>query len=70
MYGLWSRGIVVNKLVFLKALKVAAVVGSVLLLINQYEALFGEASIRWLPAVLTYCVPFGVFLAGQYSGKQ
>jgi hypothetical protein len=53
-----------------KALKVALLVGSVLIVINQYEALFGHQTFRWLPALLTYCVPFCVFLAGQMSGHR
>jgi len=52
------------------ALSVALLVGSVLLLINQYDALFGDQNFRWLPALLTYCVPFAVFLTGQASGKR
>ncbi|CAA0082484.1 Uncharacterised protein [BD1-7 clade bacterium] len=56
--------------VLFKALRVAAFVGTVLLLINQSDALFGDASIRWIPALLTYCVPFCVFLAGQASGSN
>jgi len=54
----------------LKAIKVALVVGTVLLVINQFGALFGEEEFRWLPALLTYCVPFVVFLAGQLSGQR
>jgi len=50
-----------------KALKVAIIVGSVLLLINQYDALFGTAEFRWLAAILTYCVPYTVFIFGQKS---
>jgi len=60
----------VNKSVVEKALKVSGVVGTLLLLINQYEALFGGAEFRVIPAVLTYCVPFVVFIAGQLSGVQ
>jgi len=52
------------------ALKVALVVGSVLILINQYDAIFGEQSFRWLAALLTYCVPFIVFMAGRVSGNS
>ncbi len=59
-----------NKSVVEKALKVSGVVGTLLLLINQYEALFGGAEFRVIPAVLTYCVPFVVFIAGQLSGVQ
>ena len=55
---------------FMKALSVALLVGSILLVINQYEALFGDHVFRWLPALLTYCVPFCVFLAGQLSGRR
>ncbi len=52
---------------FRSALQVALLVGSVLLLINQYDALFGDQPLRWLPALLTYCVPFCVFLLGKRS---
>ena len=53
-----------------KALSVAAVVGTVLLAINQYDAIFGASEFRVIPAVLTYCVPFVVFLAGRYSSDN
>lgn len=53
-----------------KAVAVATVVGTVLVLINQYDALFGGAEFRIVPALLTYCVPFVVFLAGNYSNKN
>jgi hypothetical protein len=54
---------------YFSALKVALVVGTVLLLINQYDAIFSTAEIRWLPAILTYCVPFVVFLLGQRNAR-
>ncbi|MGH1370722.1 MAG: hypothetical protein ACRBBW_01715 [Cellvibrionaceae bacterium] len=41
--------------------------GTSLLLINQYDALFGDQPLRPLPALLTYCVPFVVFLYGNLS---
>ena len=53
-----------------KALTVAAVVGSILLVINQSDALFGDAELRIIPALLTYCVPFVVFLAGHFSREK
>lgn len=59
-----------EKNMYFSALKVALVVGTVLLLINQYDALFSTAEIRWIPAILTYCVPFAVFLLGQRSAKM
>lgn len=59
-----------NKIILFKAMRVAAIVGTILLIINQFGALFGSAEIKWLPAILTYCVPFGVFLAGQLSAAK
>ncbi|WP_293264763.1 nitrate/nitrite transporter NrtS [Neptunomonas sp.] len=59
-----------SRLMLLKAFKVAALVGTVLLVINQYDALLGETELRVIPALLTYCVPFAVFLAGQVSNRQ
>lgn len=61
------RAMKVSSFLLMKALTVAVIVGSVLVLINQHEAIFGDHSFRWLPGVLTYCVPFCVFLAGQIS---
>ena len=56
-----------NAKLLLKGVKTAAVVGSILLLINQYDALFGDAALKVIPALLTYCVPFAVFLYGSIS---
>ncbi len=53
-----------------QAAKVALVVGSILLLINQHDALFEYRDIQWLPAVLTYCVPFCVFMLGKWSSER
>jgi hypothetical protein len=58
-----------NELV-LKALTVAALVGTVLLVVNQYDALFGNEPIRLIPAVLTYIVPFIVFMSGNLSKSR
>lgn len=41
-----------------RAARLAAVVGSLLVLINQWEAVTGHASIDWLKLALTYCVPY------------
>jgi len=49
---------------------VAFLVGSILLIINQYDALFGHDTLKIVPAVLTYCVPFVVFIAGKMSGGK
>jgi hypothetical protein len=60
-----------NRSIFGRAIKVALVVGSILLVINQYDALFGDNDFRTLSACLTYCVPFCVFIFGQcYRGQE
>lgn len=41
-----------------RAAKLAAVVGTLLVLINQWEAVTASAVIDWLKVVLTYCVPY------------
>ncbi len=58
------------KQLIIKALMVSFVVGTILLIINQYDALFGGNELRIVPAVLTYCVPFMVFIAGKISGDR
>ena len=52
------------------SLTVAAVVGTVLNLINQGDALLTGAEIDWLKIVLTYCVPFLVASYGAYSALR
>ena len=59
-----------SKALLIKAASVALVVGTVLLVINQYDALFADGSLRVIPAVLTYCVPFVVFIAGKLSEEK
>ena len=60
--------LVQDKTLLKKAAKVSLVVGSVLMVINQYDALFGSSQLKIIPAILTYCVPFVVFIAGKLSG--
>jgi hypothetical protein len=48
---------------------VALVVGTVLNLINQGDALLGTAPINWLKVVLTYFVPYAVCTYGAASAK-
>jgi hypothetical protein len=55
---------------YIKALFVAVIVGSILLGINQFDALFGSSKLRLLPAILTYIVPFIVFLIGSKQGNH
>lgn len=46
---------------------VALVVGTILNLINQGDALFGAAAVSWAKAVLTYFVPYAVATYGAVS---
>lgn len=48
---------------------VALVVGSVLNLINQGDAIFGAAPINWLKFILTYFVPYAVCTYGAVSAQ-
>ena len=52
------------------ALVVAVVVGSLLNLINQGDAILRGTEVQWLKLVLTYCVPFCVALYGGYSANR
>jgi hypothetical protein len=47
-----------------RALRIAVVVGTVLNLINQGDALLGAAPVNWLKIGLTYIVPY---LVGTYG---
>lgn len=55
-----------------KAVKVALFVGTLLFVINHgAAALKGEMNrTRWLSALLTYAVPYGVNVQGQYAGRR
>jgi hypothetical protein len=46
---------------------VALVVGTVLNLINQGDALFGAMPLNWLKMILTYFVPYAVCTYGAVS---
>ena len=50
-----------------RSLYVALIVGTVLNLINQGDALLGMASVNWWKLVLTYCVPYVVCTYGAVS---
>lgn len=43
-----------------RAARVSLVVGSLLVLINHWEALFGDATLNLFKVALTYMVPWGV----------
>jgi hypothetical protein len=46
---------------------VALLVGTVLNLINQGDALLGAVPINWFKIILTYCVPYAVSTYGAVS---
>ncbi len=48
---------------------VALLVGTVLNLINQGDAIFGARPINWLKFVLTYFVPYAVCTYGAVSAQ-
>ena len=50
-----------------RSLYAALVVGTVLNLINQGDALIGSVPIDWLKLILTYCVPYAVCTYGAVS---
>ncbi|MDN3609497.1 nitrate/nitrite transporter NrtS [Vibrio ostreicida] len=49
-----------------RAVIIAIVVGTLLNLINQHDALAGHTPFNWLKAILTYCVPFCVSLFSSW----
>lgn len=57
-----------SRQVFKRAALVAAILGTVLTLLNQPEAIFGPAEFQWLPLVLVYLTPFLVVSASQVLG--
>lgn len=54
-----------NRPLVKRSVIIAIIVGTLLNLINQSGALLGDEPIKWLPALLTYSVPFLVsFISG------
>jgi hypothetical protein len=52
-----------------RSLYVALVVGTVLNLINQGDAILGAGSINWIKLSLTYLVPYAVCTYGAVCAK-
>lgn len=50
-----------------RSLYVALVVGTILNLINQGDAVLAPAGVNWLKVALTYCVPYAVSTYGAVS---
>jgi len=49
---------------------VALIVGTILNLINQGDAIFGAGSVDWLKIMLTYIVPYAVCTYGAVSAQK
>jgi hypothetical protein len=50
-----------------RSLLAALVVGTMLNLINQGDALFGGMPVNWFKIILTFCVPYAVSTYGAVS---
>ncbi len=59
-----------NGQVLLRAAAVAVLIGSVLTLVNQADAVTGSGQIEWLPLVLVFITPFLVVSASQVFGTR
>ena len=55
-----------NSQMIKRAIIIAIVVGTLLNIINQYDAFVGSSPFNWLKALLTYCVPFCVSLFSSW----
>jgi hypothetical protein len=53
-----------------RSLAVALVVGSILNVINQWEAVRGRAAWHWRKLTLTYCVPYLVATYGAVATRM
>ncbi len=53
---------IMNKLAVKRSFVIALVVGTLLNIINQYDALLLTGSVNFFKIILTYCIPFCVSL--------
>lgn len=53
-----------------QSLYVALVVGTILNVINQGDAIFGAAPVNWLKLALTYFVPYAVCTYGAVMAQR
>lgn len=51
------------------SMQVAVIVGTILNVINQGDALFGGSPIVWWKVALTYCVPYCVCTYGAVTSR-
>jgi hypothetical protein len=62
--------LVVTPPIVWRSIAVAAIVGTILNLINQGDALMTGDGIVWWKLALTYCVPFLVASFGSYTALR
>ncbi|MFB9148255.1 nitrate/nitrite transporter NrtS [Roseovarius ramblicola] len=60
----------VSRAIVVRSIRIAIVVGTVLNLINQGDAILGTAESDLAKAGLTYCVPFFVAMYGALSATK
>ena len=53
-----------------RSLATALIVGTILNVINQGDAVLSWGAVSWWKMVLTYCVPFCVATFGAYSANR
>ena len=53
-----------------RSLATMLIVGSILNIINQGDAIFWSGAVNWWKLLLTYCVPFCVATFGAYSAYR
>ena len=53
-----------------RAILVALVIGSLLNVINQGDAVWTDTPLDWTKLTLTFCVPFFVSLYGAFTANQ
>lgn len=65
-------GALKNPTLAVNSVRVALVVGSILFVINHGGAAMDNRMnrARWISALITYCVPYGVSIHGQYVARR
>jgi hypothetical protein len=63
----WACRYAVSNGIPRRSLYVAVIVGTILNLINQGDAIWGAEPVNWLKVILTYFVPYAVCTYGAVS---
>jgi hypothetical protein len=53
-----------------QALRTSVIVGSILVSINQFEAVYDDAPLNWFKLILTYLVPFLVYVYSALNSSK